>query len=446
MDFWQIILTPFSWLLKVFCQFTDSYGLALILFTIIVKIILFPLSLKGKKSMIKMNMANGELQKIKERCGNDRERYNQEVQKYYTDNNISPMGGCGWSMIPLFILMPLYSIIRRPMKHMMRLTEAGTSAVAKALGWVGEFSLTAGGAGGRSAAYNELTLSAMINAENLATAKNAVTAAGLSAASVFVINFNFLGINLADIPTFKFWQNDITWNAVGLFLLPIISAVLSLVSMIVSQKTSQMNRGDDSAAKNPSNKTMMLISPLISLWIGYTMPAGLCVYWIANSVLMMVQEWVCGMMLRKDYAEARRVMEEQAKKAKEEEKERRRQAAERKYAAQEANKGKKGQPKAKPQTEKKVDNSASREGLRSNARGRAYDPNRYPTFQYHDPNSKQEQPAPEEEPLTEEELQLLAENGVDVSNITVEEPAVEETEAVEEGYEEAYAPESEDEA
>ena len=148
MDFWQIIMTPFSWLLKVFCQFTDSYGLALILFTIIVKVILFPLSLKGKKSMIKMNMANGELQKIKERCGNDRERYNQEVQKFYSDNNISPMGGCGWSMIPLVILMPLYGIIRRPMKHMMRLTEAGTSAVAKALGWVGEFSLTgAAGAG-----------------------------------------------------------------------------------------------------------------------------------------------------------------------------------------------------------------------------------------------------------------------------------------------------------
>lgn len=442
MDFWQIILTPFSWLLKVFCQFTDSYGIALILFTIIIKIILFPLSLKGKKSMIKMNMASGELQKIKERCGNDRERYNQEVQKYYSDNNISPMGGCGWSMIPLFILMPLYSIIRRPMKFMMRLTEEGTSAVAKALGWAGEFSLTAGGSAGRSAAYNELTLSAMINAENLSTAKNAVSAAGLSAASIFVINFNFLGINLADIPKLKFWEGDITWNAIGLFLLPIISAVLSFVSMIVSQKTSKMNRNDNTA-NNPSNKTMMLISPLISLWIGYTLPAGLCIYWIANSALMMLQEWLCGIILRKDYEAAAKAMEEAAQRAKEEEKERRRQAAERKYAAQQANKGKKNQPKA--QTEKKVDNSASREGLRSNARGRAYDPNRYPTFEYRDPNKKAAAPAPEDEPLTEEEKQLLAESGVDVTAEAPVDVVVEETAASEGDYEEAYAPESETE-
>ena len=435
MDFWQIILTPFSWLLKVFCQFTDSYGLALILFTVVIKIILFPLSLKGKKSMIKMNMANGELQKIKERCGNDRERYNQEVQKFYSDNNISPMGGCGWSMIPLFILMPLYSIIRRPMKFMMRLTEADTGLVAKALGWVGEFSLTGtAGAGGRSAAYNELTLSAMINSEStLATAKGALGAS--AAAGLFIINFNFLGINLADIPKLKFWEGGVTWNSVGLFLLPVISAVLSYVSMVVSQKTSNMNKGSD-APQAPGGKGMMLMSPLISLWIGFTLPSGLCIYWIANSVLMMVQEWLCGRILRKDYEAARKAMEEQARKAKEEEKERRRQAAERKYAAIEAsknNKGKKAQPKA--ETAKKADNSASREGLRSNARGRAYDPNRYPTFEYHDPSAKVEKPV-EEEPLTEEEKELLAESGVVVT---------EEIPAVEEGYEEAYAPESEDE-
>ena len=446
MDFWQIILTPFSWLLKVFCQFTDSYGLALILFTIIIKIILFPLSLKGKKSMIKMSMVNGQLQEIQKRCGNDRERYNQEVQKFYADNNISPMGGCGWSMIPLLILMPLYSIICRPMKHMMRLTEEGTGLVAKALGWVGDFSLTAGaGVGGRSAAYNELTLSAMMNAENLSTAKNAVTAAGMSAASMFVINFNFLGINLADIPNWKFWV-DFSWNSLGLFLLPIISAVLSYVSMVVSQKTNQMNK-NDAAAKNPTNRGMMIISPLISLWIGFTMPAGLCIYWIANSVLMMVQEWLCGRILRKDYEAAAKAMEEQAAKAKEEEKQRRREAAERKAAAIAANKGKnkKVQPQAKA---KSTDVSASREGLRSYARGRAYDPDRYVSTPYHDPNEKAQKPE-EEKPteLTEEEKQILAEAGVDIP-VEVEETAaevVEAVETVEEGFEEAYAPESEDE-
>ena len=438
MDFWQIILTPFSWLLKVFCQIFDSYGLALILFTIIIKVILFPLSLKGKKSMIKMNLAQADLKEIQKRCGNDRERYNQEVQKYYSDHNISPMGGCGWSMIPLFILMPLYSIIRRPMKHMMRLTEANTGLVAKALGWAekfgSEFALTGTGAAGKNAGYNELTLAAMMNEGNLSTAKAAVAGAG----SLFVINFNFLGMNLAEIPNWKFWEGGITWNSVGLFLLPIISAVLSVVSMIVSQNTNKMNAND--SGTNASMKSMLVIQPLISLWIGFTLPAGLCVYWIANSALMMVQEWLCGRILKKDYEAARIAKEEQDRKAKEEEKQRRREAAERKAAAIAAGKGKK---KVQAPVKEKVDNSASREGLRSNARGRAYDPNRYPTFAYVDPNGTNKQPAPEEEPLTEEEKQILAEAGVEIP----EETAVEAETAVEsEGdFEEAYAPESEEE-
>ena len=441
MDFWQIVLTPFSWFLKVLCQVFDSYGLALILFTIVIKIILFPLSLKGKKSMIKMNMAQADLKEIQKRCGNDRERYNQEVQKYYSDNNISPMGGCGWSMIPLFILMPLYSIIRRPLKHMMRLTEAQTGLVANALNWVGkfgsEFTLSGtAGAAGRGAGYNELTLASMINDGNLATAKAAVAGAG----SLFVINFNFLGMNLADIPNWKFWEGGVNWNSFGLFLLPIISAALSVVSMIVSQKTNKMNAND--TGTNSSMKSMMVVQPLISLWIGFTLPAGLCVYWIANSVLMMVQEWLCGKMLRKDYEAARAAMEEQKRKEKELEKERRREAAERKAAAIAANKGKK---KAQTPAKEKVDNSASREGLRSNARGRAYDPNRYPTFAYVDPNGTKEKPV-EEEVLTEEEKEILAEAGVEIPEEIMVEAEAAEVEVEAEGeYEEAYAAESEEE-
>ena len=135
MDFLQIIMTPFSWLLRVFCQVFDSYGIALILFTIVVKLILFPFNLKAKKSMIKMNLISGQLKEIQKRCGNDRERYNQEVQKFYSENNVSPMGGCGWSLLPLVILYPLYAIIRRPFRYMMNLTDNAITSVANALGW-----------------------------------------------------------------------------------------------------------------------------------------------------------------------------------------------------------------------------------------------------------------------------------------------------------------------
>lgn len=435
MDIWQILMTPFSWLLKVFCQLFDSYAIALVLFTIIIKIILFPFNLKGKKGQIKMTMANGQLQEIQKRCGNDKERYQREVQKFYADNNISPFGGCGWMLIPIVILYPLYAIIRRPLKYMMGLTETATVAVAQALGWT-DFTVTT----------NELTLASMINSENLAAA---TAAAGTG--SLFVINFNFLGIDLSKVPQLKFWETDVSWGAIGLFLLPIISAVLSLLSMIVSQRTNQVNKN---MPKNNSSLTMMLMGPIVSLWIGYTLPAGMCLYWITNSVLMIVQEIICGKLLKKDYEAAQKELEEQNRKAKEEEKERRRQAAERKAAAIAANNGK--SKKTQPQNKNKgVDLSASREGIRAYARGRAYDPNRYPVTPYHDPNGETK-PVEEPEQLTEEEKALLAEVGAVYSE---EKPAVkEETAAVEEessagsdaepqseDYEEAYAEPSEDE-
>ena len=427
MDIWQILMTPFSWLLETFCRFFDNYGVALIVFTLVVKVILFPLSLKGKKSMIKMNLLNSQVKEIQQRCGNDRERYSQEVNKLYADNNVSPMGGCGWSLIPLAILMPLYAIIRRPLKYLMGLSDAGTTAVANALGLQG---FVAG------SGYGELTLAATMNSGNLATAKEAVTAAGLSAGGMFVINFNFLGLDLSQIPNWNFWDGGITPNSVGLFLLPVISACLSLLSMIVSQRTNQMNANQKPAGMN----SMMIMSPLISLWIGFAMPAGLCVYWIANSLFMMVQEVICGKMLKKDYEAVQREMEAAALRAKEAEKERRRQAAQRKAEALAANKGK----KVKEKKNKGVDVTASREGMRTYARGRAYDPNRYPITPYVDPNPVRHTVEEDVEP--EETENVVEENTTTPVIPPVVPEAVEADQDLDQDgeYEEAYAPESEE--
>ncbi len=408
MDIWQILMTPFSWLLKLFCEVFDSYGIALLLFTVVVKIILFPLNLKGKKSMIKMNVVNGQLQEIQKRCGNDKERYNQEVQRFYAENNVNPMGGCGWSMIPLFILWPLYAIIRRPLKYMMNLTEAASGKVAEVLGWTAKM-----GSEFTPAGTNELTLASMMSAGNLESAKTAATAAGASAAGMFVIDFDFFGIDLSQIPQLKFWEGGMTWASIGLFLLPVISAAFSVLTMLVTQKTNQMNK-DQPAPK--MNLSLILMGPIMSLWIGFAMPAGMCLYWIANSVLGMVQEIVSGRMLRKDYEAAQKEMEIQAAKAKEAEKERRRLAAEKKAAAIAAGKDPK-KAHQKKNREAGVDLSASREGLRAYARGRAYDPNRYPVTPYWDPDSKykpKEEPV-DESPLTEEEKQIVAQSNPELA-------------------------------
>ena len=148
MDFSYVIMTPFVWVLDTFYSFVGSYGIALILFTLVVRLILFPVSLKGKKSMIQMNMLSGKLQKLQKQYAKDQARYQEEMQKLYEKEGVNPMGGCLWSFLPLLILFPLYAIIRQPLKYMMGMTYQqmvdvgnnvlGWATVASQNGWIKE--------------------------------------------------------------------------------------------------------------------------------------------------------------------------------------------------------------------------------------------------------------------------------------------------------------------
>lgn len=129
------ILSPFSWLLNFFYSFTDSYGISLILFALVIKIILFPLTIKGKKGMIQMNLLSGKMQQLQKQYGKDRERYNMEVQRLYEREKVNPMSGCLWSFLPILILLPLYAIIRQPLLYLMGLDSNQIAQVAASVDW-----------------------------------------------------------------------------------------------------------------------------------------------------------------------------------------------------------------------------------------------------------------------------------------------------------------------
>ena len=363
MDF---IIIPFSWLLNVFYNFTQNYGLAIILFALIVKIVLFPMSLKGKKSMIQMSMLSGKLDQLKKQYGKDQTRYNQEMQKLYEREKVNPMGGCLWSMLPLFVLLPLYAIIREPLKYLMDLSPEQITAVAQLLGT--EF---------KKNGYEQLQMAAMI--------KDGMAVEG---AQLFAINFNFLGIDLAAMPTWKIWTGITNWSTViGPFLLVLVSTGLSVLMGKVSSKTNNMS---NSQQNNSTNRTMMLMMPLMSLWIGFVMPAAMCIYWIANSLFSMLQEILAAKMLKKDYEKARIAAEERERQEKEEEKLRKEQARlERARKAEEEKQNrKKGIKKDVEPEQEGVNKDDSREGLRAHARGRAYIPDRFGgVTEYVDPNT-----------------------------------------------------------
>ena len=363
-----IILTPFAWLLLRFYDFC-GYGLALILFAIVVKTILFPVTLKGKKSMIQTTMLSGKMQQLQKQYGKDRERYNMEVQKLYEREKVNPMGGCLWSLIPIALLMVLYFIIREPLTYFMGLNSDQIAKVAEITGVA------------NSGAYPQIAMASALTKPDMLAAVQA--ALGEAGSKVFAMNFSFLGINLDTTPSWKFWAGGMSWASIGLFLLPLVSTAVSFLSMKVSMATNKINQQTQNEQMDRTNKTMMYTMPLVSLWIGYTVPAGLSVYWIAQYVVTIVQEIICSKMLKKDYEAARKAAEERERQEKEDEKRRKEEARlerQRRIEEEKKNRGKKksGQKKKDDEPEQEgVNKEDSREGIRAYARGRAYIPNRF---------------------------------------------------------------------
>ena len=373
-----IILTPFAWLLMLFYDFSQNYGIALILFALVIKLVLFPFNLKGKKSMIQMNLLSSKMQQLQKQYGKDRERYNLEIQKLYEKEKVNPMSGCLWSFIPIIFLMVLYGIIREPLTYLMNVPADMIETVAEVTGVA------------NSGTYPQIAmLKAIADPAVLEQVKAALGDAG---AGLFSMNVEFLGINLANIPQLNFWsaEGGLVWGNIGLFLLPLVSVGTSLLSMYVSMKTNQMNRGgeqNDQMAK--TNRTMMIFMPIMSLWIGFTVPAGLSIYWIAQYIFSIFQELICGRLLKKDYERARAEAAERERQEKEDEKRRKEEARlerQRRLEEEKKNRGKKKPKKAEP-TEPGINKDDSRIGIRAYARGRAYDPNRFGGVQpYRDPS------------------------------------------------------------
>ncbi len=374
-----IILTPFAWLLMLFYDFSQNYGIALILFALVIKLVLFPFNLKGKKSMIQMNLLSSKMQQLQKQYGKDRERYNLEIQKLYEKEKVNPMSGCLWSFIPIIFLMVLYGIIREPLTYLMNVPADMINTVAEITGVA------------NSGTYPQIAMLKAI--ADPAVLEQVKAALGESAgAGLFSMNVEFLGINLANIPQLNFWsaEGGLVWGNIGLFLLPLVSVGTSLLSMYVSMKTNQMNRGgeqNDQMAK--TNRTMMIFMPIMSLWIGFTVPAGLSIYWIAQYIFSIFQELICGRLLKKDYERARAEAAERERQEKEDEKRRKEEARlerQRRLEEEKKNRGKKKPKKAEP-TEPGINKDDSRIGIRAYARGRAYDPNRFGGVQpYRDPS------------------------------------------------------------
>ncbi|MCR5826174.1 MAG: YidC/Oxa1 family membrane protein insertase [Oscillospiraceae bacterium] len=359
------ICIPFAWILRIFYSLTNSYGWALILFTLVVKLVLLPFQLKSKKSMLRMNRFQPKMKEIQEKYANNQQKMNEELQLLYAREGINPMSGCLWSLLPFPIIIALYSIIRQPLSRFMLLS---ADVIEKVRGIATGLGYVAAETGGRTAFYEEINLAQFIN-------DNFESFAGID--GLFRVDYSFLGLDLTVMPG-DVWKQVLTggWPVIGLVLIPIISAALSFYQSKVAMAGNNQS-ADDPGAR--TSRSMMYMMPLMSLWIGFTLPAALGVYWIANSVFQIIQDVLLNKVFLKQ-------MEEEETEREREKREKRvakmMEAREQQRRLQEqANKGKK--PPQKKQTEKKSEKKgastteAGRVGERPYARGRSFDPEHY---------------------------------------------------------------------
>lgn len=280
------IQIPFGYVLEFFYNFFSNYGIALILFSLAVKIILLPMSAKSKKSMMKTTRLQPLVKQIEIACGDDKAKYQQEVQKLYKEEDASMTGGCLWAFIPLLILIPLYNVIREPLEYLLHLSSEQITAAKESLAAL------------EGVAVDKLDVYWQYRAASNA----AVLPAGVEA-----LNFFFCGIDLGLKPSWKVWKMR-SWAEIGGFIIPLVSGGLNYLSMFISQKTNatvvrdENGEKDEAAAKSASTgKIMNMLMPLMSVWFGFIMPLGISIYWIAQSIFGIVQDYFLTKHYRKVY-------------------------------------------------------------------------------------------------------------------------------------------------
>lgn len=252
-----LITTPLGYILSTIYSLVQNYGVAILIFTVVVKLIMMPLLAKQQKSMQQMQKLKPQLDKIQKKYANDQQKMQQETMKIYQENKVNPAGGCLPLLIQFPIIIGLYQVITKPLQYILHLDVEVIGKVAGILNM--EYPRT-----------SQITIANAISS-------NAATIQEKLGYAVETINFDFFGLDLSATPDLKF----ISW----LWLIPILSAITSYISSIITRKLS-----GNTDAVNEQMKTMNIIMPLMSGYFCFIMPSGVGLYWIASNVVQVIQQ------------------------------------------------------------------------------------------------------------------------------------------------------------
>ena len=259
----------FGYLLNYIYTFVKNYGLALIIFSLITKIIMIPLSIKQHKTLKKSGKIQKELREIQDKYSNDQERLAQETMSLYKRENMSPFSGCLSSILQIVLLLAMFFLVRDPLTYMLKVPQEKISEYENMIN--------------TKSAYSEIEV-----------IKEAKTNENIDVD----LNMDFLGIDLSNvlISDFNNWTT---------YIIPILYVSSSILSIKLNSMTTQgkkdkkenknekdKDKDDEENPMEQMNKSMRLMMPIMSVMIAVAVPLGLALYWLTNNILMIIEKLV----------------------------------------------------------------------------------------------------------------------------------------------------------
>lgn len=267
----------------------QNFGVAIIVFTLIFRIILFPSSIKQQKSMAANASLQAKQKEIREKYANNKAKQNEEIQKLYEKEGVSPMSGCATSLFPMIIMLGIYYAVVRPLSNVIHMSVDALNQINMIPGvYVTQNSI-----------YSEMNaLKLFTNPANV----DLLIQHGLPAKEIHEIHnlaggFNFLGLDLLSIP-----------KETGFTSWIIIIPILCLITSIGSQLLTMKMQGNPMQSQQGCMKYMMLALPLITVYISYIVPGAVGFYWVWSTVFGFLQT----LLINKFYSPAHMIAKSEA--------------------------------------------------------------------------------------------------------------------------------------
>lgn len=244
----------------------NNYGLALIIFTIIVRTAMFPLTLKQYKSTAEMQKVQPLLQEVQRKYANDKEKLNEETMKLYQEHKINPAGGCFPLLIQMPILFALWRVIAKPLKFMLGFSDSHLAELAKTAKATGQYT-----------EIDTITYFTSIGQ-------------GHKVGDLNMFFPSHSGINLGSIPTWHPDQLMADPSKILLLILPLLAFITTFLTVRLSMPKKTNDSAKDKAA-NPMGNSMLYISPLMTLVFSLQFPVGMSLYWFVGNLFSIGQQY-----------------------------------------------------------------------------------------------------------------------------------------------------------